>query len=119
MCRIMAMNELPPSYNELIELLKKGGELSFEFERKYKKRFRLNIDRLVRLEKINRKNLISRAWYLLYGTYVGLLIVWGTRNSKGLENAITVFQVARRYINPIEGRDLENGNVQAVFKGRT
>jgi hypothetical protein len=113
------MTEMP-SYDELVALLNNGGEICFEFDEKYRKRFRRNVDRLNRLQvSLRYQSTLGKAFSCIYGAYVGLMQILGTSSNDELDHAVLVYQVAWRHMAPIEGEILSNGNIRVTFRGRT
>ena len=112
----MQITKLPESYDQLIELLKKEGSISFVISRKHKKRFYNCIDRLNKLETLFSKNKLKAQ---LYGIYVGVLQMFVTHNHKDLHNAVLTYQVAWRHIKNIGGKDVKNNKIEVAFNAHT
>lgn len=112
----MEITELPQSYDELINLLKREGSISFLINRKHKKRFYNCTQRLNKLETLFGKN---KVWAQIYGLYVGVLQILLTLNHKNLDNAVTAYQLAWRHIETIQGQDAEGKKTKVTFNART
>ena len=110
-----------PNYEEIIRILTEEGTMSFIIDRKHKKRFYNLIERSKKLEKLfqSKRTILNRAKINIYGMYVGLLQIILTASSQNLSNAVTVHQVAWKYIAIIDGEHISDKEVLVTYQGRT
>ena len=110
-----------PNYEEVIRILTEEGTMSFIIDRKHKKRFYNLIERSKKLENLfqSKRTLLNRIKINIFGAYVILLQTFLTASSKNLHNAVTIYQVAWRYIASIGGEDLPNKKTKVTYYGRT
>lgn len=101
--------------------LSNGGELSFEMAAVKKASLKGCIERANALEKAFQKRAgLHRSFVVpIYALYCGFRQLVATRGCKEMAHAVLVYQVARRYIKSIKGKDLPHGKIQVTYVGRS
>lgn len=105
---------------EILDLFKGGGSLSFEIPSKYRKPFKKHIDRINRSQRFYNKSrgFVGRFRYCLYFSYVAITSLILTWNQRELEHAFIVYSASWRFIASYDGKHKGGEIFVVTFNGR-
>jgi hypothetical protein len=113
----MEIDKLPRTYDDLKDLLTQNKEVSCVIARKQKRSFYSCIMRLHKYEKMrgNYRSNIGKILTILYGLYVGLIQIAITLKKNELDMAISIYQLGYRYIEKINGENIDDERVRVIY----
>ena len=110
-----------PGYEEILRILSEKGEISFVFDRIYKRRFYNLINRSHKLEVLfkRKRTILNTIKVYIYGVYVGILQITLTSSNKNLSNAVNIYKVICEHISGIDGKDISDKEMMVTYIGKT
>jgi hypothetical protein len=111
---------MPEDFDELRELLKRGGAVNFVVRKVSAGCFKKQAARINKSEKyFNRHNRWStKLWGFIYVVYVGIKRFLIVNKFPELEKPLLVYETNWRFISRIKGEDLPEGQANIIFFGK-
>lgn len=112
--------ELIKTPQEMKKFLLSGKHITFIFPKKRKKFFKLQVDRMLKLQKLysKRTNVLFRLRWFIYSLYVRMFELCISKDERELEYALTIFDVMWPYIEGIGGEDYADDSIKIIFRGK-